>query len=271
MREDLTIAAVSLNVRIFRTRDTLDQMARHIRDASGKGASLICFPELSITGYALGETLREIAIPVNGDEVAFLQELASRHRMVILAGLAEKGADEALYATHLAIMPDGTRGVYRKLHVAPPEKDHIKPGDEIPVFYWEGFCFGIQLCYDAHFPELTTRMALKGVHAVFMPHASPRGSSQEKLRSWMRHLPARAFDNGIFVIACNQAGDNGKGLQFPGLSVVIAPSGELVSSVIGGGEDSMMIYTLSQEDMKAVRNHRMRYFLPNRRKDIFGG
>ncbi len=70
---------------------------------------------------------------------------------------------------------------------------------------------GIQLCYDAHFPELSTRMAVNGADIIFMPHASPRGTPSQKLTSWLRHLTARAFDNGVFIVACNQNGDNQKG------------------------------------------------------------
>jgi N-carbamoylputrescine amidase len=84
----------------------------------------------------------------------------------------------------------------------------------------------------------------------------------------MRHLPARAFDNGLYVVACNQTGNNQSGLNFPGLSVILDPAGRIIKKNIGGKED-MIVADLRAEKLKKVRGHRMRYFLPNRRPDIY--
>jgi N-carbamoylputrescine amidase len=103
---------------------------------------------------------------------------------------------------------------------------------------------------------------------IFMPHASPRGTPAEKRDSWLRHLPARAFDNGVFVVACNQAGDNRTGLTFPGVAVVIGPDGRVVASDAGGRE-GLLVADLHAGQLAAVRSHPMRYFLPHRRPDIY--
>ena len=128
--------------------------------------------------------------------------------------------------------------------------------------------FGIQLCYDAHFPQLATSMAVKGADLIMIPHASPRGTSSEKYQSWMRHLTARAFDNGIFIAACNQTGENGIGLSFPGVAVIIGPDGNIISKYIENKE-GLLISKLSGEKLEAIHNHRMKYFLPNRRDDLY--
>jgi N-carbamoylputrescine amidase len=154
------------------------------------------------------------------------------------------------------------------VHIAPPEKSTFDAGQGAPVFEAAGIRFGIQLCYDAHFPELATRLALDGAEVIFMPHASPRGTPEEKRDSWMRHLPARAFDNGVFVVACNQAGDNGAGLAFPGLAVAIGPDGRVIAAVTDG-QEGLLIADLDAARLSAVRRHPMRYFLPNRRPDMY--
>ena len=125
-----------------------------------------------------------------------------------------------------------------------------------------------QLCYEAHFPEISTVMALKGAEIIFMPHASPRGTPSQKLDSWLRHLTARAFDNSVFVIACNQNGDNQRGLKFPGLALIIDPSGAVINKNISG-EEGIAIADLKADTLEAVRGHRMRYFLPNRRPEMY--
>jgi N-carbamoylputrescine amidase len=187
--------------------------------------------------------------------------------ITLLPGMAEAGPEGRIFATHLAYIPGKKTGMYRKLHLSPPEQTIFSPGSDLPLFETCGFTFGIQLCYDAHFPFLSTRMAETGADALFIPHASPRGSSEEKMMSWLRHIPARAYDNGVYVLVCNQTGDNGNGLQFPGLSFFTDPSG-LVVSQDTSGEEGLLICDLTRSALSHVRNHRMRYFLPHTRKDF---
>jgi len=195
-------------------------------------------------------------------------QLAQDHQISILAGLAESEESGNVFASHLVVAPDGTLGVYRKIHIAPPERDVFSPAGTVPLFEISGVKFGIQLCYDAHFPELSTYMAVEGADILFMPHASPRGTPQKKLESWMRHLSARAFDNGVFIVACNQVGKNQKGLDFPGLAVVVGPSGNILTDKTTD-RDGMLIVDLMAGDLSEVRDHKMRYFLPNRRPELY--
>ena len=235
-------------------------------------ADMIVFPEMNLTGYTSGNQIRDIATPMGRDLVDRLSDLSRDLGITILAGLAEKAGQEEgkdrIFATHLVFQPGKSVDIYRKIHTAPNEKPYFSSGDQIRVFTGEDLQFGIQLCYDAHFPELSTAMAERRADVIFLPHASPRGTSREKYRSWMRHLSARAFDNGIFIAAVNQTGRNGAGLNFPGLALVLGPDGNVISKSLSSGEYIHMV-ELNPEILDQVRSHRMRYFLPNRRKDLF--
>ena len=249
-------------------QSTFDYISR----AAENRADIIVFPEMNLTGYTAGEEIKNIARPLQKTVIEKFSGLAREFGLIILSGLAEReireGAEDRIFATHLVFHPQKPMETYRKIHTAPNEKPYFSSGDQIPVFEGQDFRFGIQLCYDAHFPELSTVMAEKKADAVFLPHASPRGSSREKCRSWMRHLSARAFDNGIFVAAVNQTGRNGAGLNFPGLALVLGPDGNLLSKSLEPGEHIHMT-ELDLEVLNRFRSHRMRYFLPNRRKDLF--
>jgi len=266
--KDIRIAAVIFNSIVNQPQNNLERMAHWIKQAQKQAAQLICFPELSVTGYSTRPEIKEAAEPVPGPISRQLQKLAHDHQMVILAGMAEKDENGRIFASHLVVTPQEISGVYRKIHIAPPERRIFSAGNAIPLFAVEGVKLGIQLCYDAHFPALATRMAVDGADIIFMPHASPRGTPQEKLDSWMRHLTARAFDNGVFIVACNQVGENQQGLCFPGLAVVVGPSGNVLQEETTGSE-GMLIRDLKAEELSAVRDHRMRYFLPNRRPELY--
>jgi predicted amidohydrolase len=261
------IAAVVFNSPRGAARANLDRMEGWVAGAREKGAAIVCFPELNITGYGIDPGVKQDAEPVPGRLTERLGAMATRHGLVILAGLAEQAGDGRTCASHLAVAPTGRLGRYRKLHIAPPEQPVFSAGETVPIFEACGIRFGIQLCYDSHFPELSARMALDGADVIFMPHASPRGTPEEKRASWMRHLPARAFDNGVFIVACNQTGANGGGLTFPGLAMVIGPDGRVITEITAGTE-GLLIADLTSEGLAAVRQHPMRYFLPHRRSDL---
>jgi predicted amidohydrolase len=267
--KDIRIAAVMMNCPLGRPRDNLDRMAGWVAAAKKRGADLICFPEMNVTGYSTRVAIKDAAESVPGSISQAILETAREFNMVILAGLAEKDAKGRVFACHLVVSPQGVVGVYRKIHIAPPERKVFSAGAGIPFFEIKGVKFGIQLCYDTHFPELSTRMATDGTEIIFMPHASPRGTPAEKFNSWMRHLPARAFDNGLYVVACNQVGDNQNGLRFPGIILILDPSGRIIKKNIGGKEN-MVIADLKARALAEVRNSRMRYFLPNRRPELYG-
>ncbi len=268
MAADLRIAAVITEAPLGRFQANLDQAAAWVRRTKDEGARLVCFPEMNLSGYSTRAAVRRLAQPLDGPLVGRIEALAMQTRIVILAGLVESDARQRIFASHLVAFPHRPVAVYRKTHVAPPEMGIYTPGQALPLFEIDGWRFGIQLCYDAHFPELATRMALDGVDIIFCPHASPRGTPQDKLESWRRHLPARAFDNGVFVVACNQTGTNGEGLRFPGLAVAIGPSGQILAQDVSG-QEGVLYVDLKRADLAAVRRHRMRYFLPNRRPDLY--
>lgn len=246
----------------------LDRMAKWVIKARQEGADVVCFPEMNISGYSIKSV--EMLKPeiISGPVTNRLSEMAGAEKIAILAGMAEKDSKDGVYASHVLAKPDGFLWVYRKLHISPPEQGIFLPAEDVHLFCLNGVSCGIQLCYDAHFPELSTIMALKGADVIFFPHASPRRTPEEKYASWMRHLPARAYDNSVFVMACNQTGDNGQGLNFPGLSLAIGPDGKVIEKDIGGKESLLLIH-LKAKDLEFVRSNRMHYFLPNRRQDIY--
>ncbi|RJQ84612.1 MAG: nitrilase [Desulfobacteraceae bacterium] len=270
--KNIRIAAVVCRSPVGDIEHNLTRTEFWAGQAHNAGADVVCFPELNITGYYNHAETSALAQLVPGPATERISELSRSSRLIILAGLVEHNPQPPgrPFATHCVFWPDGRVDRYRKLHLAPNESAFFSAGADIPVFCAQQANFGIQLCYDAHFPELSTAMAAKQAHILFMPHASPRGDAAAKHLSWMRHLPARAFDNGLFVVACNQWGENGKGLVFPGNAMVVAPSGNILAKRVVDNE-GMLVVDLSAADLQTVRTHPMRYFFPNRRPELYRG
>lgn len=266
--KDIRIAAAVSRAEPLDVGRNFDTMTRLVRDARRAGARLVCFPEMNLTGYVIAPEIRQVAQPVPGPLSQRLSALADAEEMVILAGLAEKGPADELFVSHLVAAPGREIALYRKLHMAPPERKLFAQGDAAPVFEAAGVRFGVQLCYDAHFPEISTHMAQAGAELILVPHASPRGSADEKFRSWMRHLPARAFDNSVFLVAVNQIGSSPKGLTYPGIALAVDPSGRLMASELRD-QEGLLVLDLPAAALERVRNHKMRFFFPNRRPRLY--
>lgn len=264
---DLCVAAVVMQSVVGETSDNLDRMRAWVQEASSKGAELVCFPELNITGYSVADSICSVAEPITGKSVQAVLDMAIDSGLSVLAGLAERDEQGRIFASHLVASPEGFRGVYRKCHLSPLEQPVYSSGKIVSPFNLKGTSFGVELCYDTHFPELSTLLALKGANILFCPHASPHGTPQQKKDNWFRHLRARAYDNAVFVVACNQTGTNGDGLHFPGLALVFNPSGELIAEHAGG--EGILIAHLKAADLAYVRENHMRFFLPNRRPELY--
>jgi N-carbamoylputrescine amidase len=266
--EDVKVAAVVMQSALGKKEENLDRMESFVRRAADQGVQIICFPEMNISGYGLRQNMATIAESIPGPITEAVLKMARENGLLILAGLAERGAEGKIFISHFAASPEGLLGVYRKLHLGPPEEGIYRPGQAWPIFQYQRCAFGIELCFDAHFPELSTMLALKGAEIIFIPHASPRESSEEKKERWLRYLTARAYDNSVFIVACNQTGETESGLAFTGTALVLNPRGELIAAN-GGGEEGIITADLKEIVLRKVRENPQGFFLNRRRPSLY--
>jgi predicted amidohydrolase len=268
---DLRVAVVVMRSGFGEIERNLARMEHFAGQAAEQEVDVVCFPEMSITGYALKEEVVEYAEPAPGPSTNEVQHMSSRHNVAILAGLAEKTDGNGIAITQVVALPDGSMSTYRKLHLSLGEQAFFQAGCDIPLFRYEETMFGVQLCYDAHFPELSSIMALKGAEVIFMPHASPPPeSADEKKNRWLRYLAARAYDNSVFVIACNQTGDGGAGIRFAGVALALDPRGEIIAET-SDAEERMIVAELKSDLLRKTRETRMGFFLAHRRPELYSG
>jgi N-carbamoylputrescine amidase len=266
--EDLRVAAVTMRSRVGEPAENLDRMEGFLGRAAREGARAVCFPEMNISGYGLRQSFTSLAEPIPGPSSDAVVRMARSHRLLILAGLAEKAEGGGVFISHFAASPEGLLGVYRKIHLGPPEEGLYVAGTEAPVFQLGRTTFGMELCFDGHFPELSTVLALKGAEVFFIPHASPRESPGEKQGRWLRYLGARAYDNSAFLVACNQVGPTESGLNFPGAALILTPRGEVLASGAGEGE-GMIFADLREEALRETRESQRGFFLGRRRPELY--
>ena len=82
----------------------LHRIATLAGKAAATGADLVLFPEAAMVGARPGESLAPSAEPLDGPFVSGLQQLASRHRMAVVAGMFEPAGSDATDVTyHLSV------------------------------------------------------------------------------------------------------------------------------------------------------------------------
>jgi len=270
--EEMKIALVQMESLLDRPAENLAKMARFIAAAAARGAKMICFPEMSVSGYShqAGQVTAET---VGGESGKRLSQLADRHGVTVLAGLAEKVAGEKPYISQLVAAPGGSLEVYRKTHLGKKESASYQPGNQLPVFPTPAATIGVEICWDLHFPEVSTILALKGCEIIFAPHASPRVVADRR-EAWLKYLPARAYDNAVFLAACNLTGDNGSGKHYCGGAMVIDPRGRIVGEVFTN-HDEMLVVDLDASLINKIRRQEGQgmsenFYLRSRRPELYG-
>ena len=132
---DIRIAAVCMNSPPGEIDHNLEKIETFSIQASEKGVDIICFPELSITGYTLENPKKMISVVRSGEIIERVVETARVHGLVIAAGTMElTGEEERPYISQVVAGPDGLLGIYRKTHLSPAEKAFYRPGHDITTF-----------------------------------------------------------------------------------------------------------------------------------------
>lgn len=271
------IALVQMESKFGAVKENLTRMEVYIKEAAARDVHIICFPELCVHSYNR-ERSHLFAEPVPGDSSIAIAELARKNGLTVLAGLAEipetgNGPVQKPYITQVVAFPDGMLGKYRKTHLGRSELPYFTPGDELNVFVHDRARFAVQICWDLHFPEVTTILSLRGAEIIFAPHASPAVAGNRK-EIWLKYLAARAYDNAVYVAACNLVGNDGEGQSFSGGAMVIDPRGDVVAEAFNGREE-MIVVDLDGELLNTIRYQKsssMRYsfFLLSRRPELYG-
>ena len=88
---------------------------------------------------------------------------------------------------------------------------------------------GVTTCYDLRFPELYRLFVDQGAEMFVIPTGWPAA----RLDHWQVLTRARAIENQVFLLGCNQVGTQ-EGVELGGHSVVIDPWGRVLAE--GGTE-----------------------------------
>jgi len=242
----------------------IDQMASLSQRAKEKESDVVVFPEMVDTGYEM-LVIREKAS--SWDEAPFqsIQEIAKENRIHIICGISER-VGEKIFNSTAVFDPNGELlGKYRKAHLAayPPldEDSCISPGNALEIIEIGDMKWGLMICYDLRFPELSRSLVLKGAEVLVLCSAWPF----PRVIHWKMLTCARAIENQAYFIAANRVGTDGI-VTFCGSSCIIDPYGVIVASA-AEDQEALIVGEINKDYLHSVRQ-RMPIF-QHRRADLY--
>lgn len=205
---------------------------------------MVVFSELAANGPALHS-----AQPPDGPDEQAFREMARSHSVWLLPGSLFEKRDGAIFNTTPVINPSGdVVARYSKMFPFTPYEQGTTPGSDFCVFDVPDVGrFGVSICYDIWFPELTRTLTSMGAEVILNP----------VLAHFMdRHADLAIAQATAAMFQCYLFHINGLGAGGSGRSVIVDPSGRVLYEARGA--DELMPIEI---DLDVVRRQRERGLL----------
>jgi predicted amidohydrolase len=268
----MKIAGVQMDVAIGEVNRNVDRMVAMLRQTAAQGAQLTVFPECAVSGYCFNsvDEARPHAQAIPGPATERMRQACAELDCYAVFGMLEWDGSR-LFNAAVLVGPEGVAGAYRKVHLPFLGIDmHTTPGDRPFAVHAAGdLQVGMNICYDAAFPEAARALAILGADLIALPTNWPPGAEATACSV----INARAMENGVYYVAVNRVGTE-RGFEFIGRSKIVDPSGRTLAESNGIGEE---ILYADIDPAKARRKHVIRVpgkheidRLADRRPEMYG-
>ena len=273
----------------------LEKAIVRIREASQRGAQIICLQEIFTSPYFCQEEDHawfDTAEEIPGQTTGELARAAKECGVIVIGPVFERRTAGVYHNSAVVIDADGAiLGLYRKMHIPDDplyyEKFYFTPGDlGFQSFQTRFGSIGVLICWDQWYPEAARLTALRGAEIIFYPtaigwHPSEKmDSGESQFQAWRTIQQSHAIANGVFVAAVNRVGleralDGSdskpagyEGIEFWGGSFVSDPSGRIIGQAARDREELLIV----ECDLGLIEQQRQHWpFLRDRRVDAYEG
>jgi predicted amidohydrolase len=249
----MKIAGVQMDVALADVDANLTCILERLRETRAHGATLTIFPECAATGYCF-ESLQEarpLAQTVPGPATERIAAACRELGGYAIFGMLEADG-ERVFNSAVLVGGEGVVGSYRKVHLPFLGVDMFTSYGDRPFAVHEigGVRVGMNICYDAAFPEAARSLAILGADLIALPTNWPPGAECAARHS----INTRAMENAVYFAAVNRVGSE-RGFEFIGGSSICDPSGQTLARSSGAGEE---ILYAEIDPAKSRRKHIVR-------------
>ena len=233
MKDKTTIiaAAQSISKRGDVSANT-DSHLQLIERAAQHQAGLICFPELSLTGYEM-DLADELAFTLNDQRLEVFSQAAQQHDMIIIVG-APARSDSGLHIGSFLFYPDGRTDLYTKQFLHPGSEDAFfttQANQKDVIIHLNEERIFCAICADLTHHEHAAK-AFESKSSIYFPSAliSKNGYATDAA-----FLKSYASEFQLTVILSNYGAPSG-GYDAAGRNAIWSAGGTLLHEVDGTGE-----------------------------------
>lgn len=273
----------------------VDRLIVLLREAHGRGAELVVFPELALTSFFPrwwieddAELLSFFETEMPSPDTKPLFDEAARLGVGFHLGYAELTPDGHRYNTAVLVSREGeVVGRYRKIHLPGHdeheawrpfqhlERRYFEPGpaDGFQVHEAFGGRVGVAICNDRRWPETYRVLGLQGVELVLIGYNTPihyaPDPGQDRLAGFHNNLvmASGAYQNATWVVGVAKGGVE-EGVDSLCESQIIAPSGEVVARCTTNGDE--VVVAVCDLDQCAAYRRTVFNFDRYRRPEAYG-
>ena len=256
-RDTLELAVAQFAPRLRAPADNLQRIA-----AAAPAADLVLSPELSLTGYDVGDAVHALAVPLAAGE-PLPWDLPDLHA-ALLVGAIEAGPQGPPYNAAVLVHEGVVRFRHRKLYLPTygmfDESRFFRRGTEIVPVDFGGWRLGVLVCEDFWHPGLAYVLASAGIDALLVQAAAPGrgvweggddGRTFASEAAWERIARTTAQLYGIYVALANRTGVEDS-VTFAGGSLVVGPDGSVLARA-GDAEETLRVVLQRAEVLAARR------------------
>ena len=280
------VAAAVPHMRVADCQYNAAEIKKQITEAVHEGVEVVCFPELSITGYTCADLfftqqLQKNALAALEDVCAYTRDLP----IIVLVGAPLK-VDNNLYNCAFVMTDGEVVGVVPKINlpntgefyekrwfssgrdVLEHNVNSIRPriptielwGNEVPfgidlLFATKDYSFGIEICEDLWSPlPASTQLAIQGAEIIFNLSSSNCVTGKHEFRQRMITQQSARVHCG-YVYTSSGIGESTTDIVFSG-STYIAENGDMLEIGDRFQMESSMI--ISEIDVERLRIDRQR-------------
>ena len=270
------VAAAIPELRVADCAYNVARMADLVRKGEEEKAQVICFPELSVTGYTCADLFQQQQLLNNAlKALNELQLLTFSTTSVIIVGMPVR-VQAHLFNTAVVLQGGHILGIVPKTHLPNNNEFYEKrwftsgtladsqtiiiSGEEVPfgtdLLFSDGkFTFGIEICEDLWVPiPPSSQQALHGAEIIFNLSATNELIGKHQyLRQLIEQQSARC--NAGYVYASAGAGESTTDVVYAG-NGLIAENGKIIASSERFSFDAQL--TVADIDIERLQAERIR-------------
>ena len=276
----IRVAAAIPEIRVADCAFNVARIADLVRKGEEEKVQVICFPELSVTGYTCADLFQQQQLLLNAQKALNeLQLLTFSTTAVIIVGMPVR-VQSNLYNTAVVLQGGHILGIVPKTHLPNNNEFYEKrwftsgglvdkqtisiAGEQIPfgtdLLFTDGsFTFGIEICEDLWVPiPPSSQQALHGAEIIFNLSATNELIGKHQyLRQLIEQQSARC--NAGYVYSSAGAGESTTDVVYAG-NGLIAENGKIISaSDRFSFEPQLIVNDIDVERLQAERIRNTNY------------